>query len=168
MDALNHYDDDLIFDVLKNTDSIREYLKGPFQDKEGWEIFSKQFEPKLQLNHALPERLKLLPVEEEVFYILHFAFYALELIDTNAWDKAIRDLAYRPFRYGTFRQESFRHGYFITGTFRHVHNSALQTFWQMDISTRQHFDMGTFRHEEFLAQEHFGTGTFRHMDISAQ
>ena len=93
VDALNHYDyDDLIFDVLKNTTGIREYLKGPFHDKKFWEIFSKKFEPKLQLNHALPERLKLLPVEEEVFYILHFALYALELTNTDAWDEAIRDL----------------------------------------------------------------------------
>ena len=74
--------------------------------------------------------------------------------------------AYRPFRHVTFRQESFWHGCFITGTFRHVHHSALQTFRQIAISTRKHFDKGTFRHEDFSARGIFGTGTFRHMDIS--
>ena len=54
-----------------------------------------------------------------------------------------------------------------------MHHSALQTFRQMDISTRNIstwglFGMRSFRHEEFSAQENFGTGTFRHMDIFAQ
>ena len=75
--------------------------------------------------------------------------------------------AFRPFRHGTFRQESFWHECFITGTFRHVHCSALRTFRQMDISTREHFGTETFRHEEFSARGIFGTGTFRHGDISA-
>ena len=70
--------------------------------------------------------------------------------------------AYRP-----FRQESFWHGCFITGTFRHVHHSVLQTFGQMDISTQEHFDMRTFRHRDFSACGLFGTWTFRHGDISA-
>ena len=79
----------------------------------------------------------------------------------------VQGSAYRPFRHGTFWQESFPHGCFITGTFRHVHHSALQTFRQMDISTWEHFDMGTFRHEDFSARGRFGTGTFWHGDISA-
>ena len=70
--------------------------------------------------------------------------------------------AYRP-----FRQESFWHGCFITGTFRHVHHSVLQTFGQMDISTQEHFDMWIFWHGDFSARGIFGTGTFRHGDISA-
>ena len=37
----------------------------------------------------------------------------------------------------------------------------------MDISTREHFDMGTFWHEDFFARGIFGTGTFWHGDISA-
>ena len=81
VEALNHYDEDgLIFEVFKNED-IRDYLKQPFEYNsyfKSWELISRQFEPKLQLNHALPERLKLLPIEEEVFYILHFACYAIE------------------------------------------------------------------------------------------
>ena len=36
----------------------------------------------------------------------------------------------------------------------------------MDISTRECFDMGTFRREEFSTRGIFGTGTFRHRDIS--
>ena len=79
----------------------------------------------------------------------------------------VQGSAYRPFRHGTFWQESFPHGCFITGTFRHVHHLALQTFRQMDISTWEHFDMGTFRHEDFSARGRFGTGTFWHGDISA-
>ena len=38
----------------------------------------------------------------------------------------------------------------------------------MDVSTRERFDMGSFRHEEFSASGIFGTGTFQHGDISAQ
>ena len=48
----------------------------------------------------------------------------------------------------------------------------------MDVSSREHFgmctflrwehfDMGTFRPEDFLAQRIFGTGKFWHGDISA-
>ena len=65
----------------------------------------KQFVPKLQLNHTLPERLKLFPIEEDVFYILHFAFYAMEQRTSycntfmcyqsliSEWDEAIFDLS---------------------------------------------------------------------------
>ena len=53
--------------------------------------------------------------------------------------------------------KSFRHGCFITGTFWHVHRSALWMIQQMDISTREGFYMRTFWHR-----------TFRHMDILAQ
>ena len=74
----------------------------------------------------------------------------------------------RPFRHGTFRQESFRRRFFIPGTFRHVHRSALQTFRQMDISTQEHFGMGPFRHRNISARgrsapKHFGTELFRHL-----
>ena len=48
-----------------------------------------------------------------------------------------------------------------------MHRSALRTFRQMDVSTRERFNMGTFRHGEFSARGIFGTGTFRHGDISA-
>ena len=40
-------------------------------------------------------------------------------------------------------------------------------FRQMDISTREHFDMGTFPHEDFSARGSFGTGTFWHGEVSA-
>ena len=43
------------------------------------------------------------------------------------------------------------------GTFWHVHCSALQNFWQMDVSTQERFDVGTVWHEEFW---HHGTGYF--------
>ena len=98
VEALNHYDEDgLIFEVLKNTKSIREYLKGPFH--YGGKLILKQFEPELQLDHTLPERLELLPIEEELFYTLHFACYAVEQL-TGAyctyyeWDEAIFELVW--------------------------------------------------------------------------
>ena len=47
------------------------------------------------------------------------------------------------------------------GTFHHAHCLLLQTFQQMDISTRESFDLGTFWHEELSARGIFGTGTFR-------
>jgi hypothetical protein len=59
--------------------------------------------------------------------------------------------------------QSFRHGCFIMETIRHVHPLALRTFRQMDISTRESFDLGNFRQGEFSAQGIFGT-----MDISAR
>ena len=80
-------------------------------------------------------------------------------------------LACRPYRHGTFRQESFRHGFFITGTFRHVHRSALRTFRQTtfhhgNVSTWGLFGTRDFRHGDFSAPEHFGTGIFRHLGHS--
>ena len=62
-----------------------------------------------------------------------------------------------------FRQQSFRHGCFITRTFWHVHHWALKRLWQLDISTRERFAMGTFQHGKFSAQ-----GIFTAVDISAQ
>ena len=63
---------------LKNTKSIRGYLKAPFDHNSPvFELILKQFEPRLELDHALPETLKLLPIEEEVFYLIHFACYAM-------------------------------------------------------------------------------------------
>ena len=80
VEALNHYDKEgLIFEVLKSTKSIHGYLKAPFDHNSPvFELILKQFEPRLELDHALPERLQLLPIEEELFYILHYACYAME------------------------------------------------------------------------------------------
>ena len=47
-----------------------------------------------------------------------------------------------------------------------MYYSYLKTLRQMDISTQEHFDMGTFRHKDFSARGIFGTGTFRHGEIS--
>ena len=62
-------------------------------------LILKQFKPELQLDHALPERLNLLPIEEEVFYILHFVCYAMEQLTggyctTYEWDEAMFDLSF--------------------------------------------------------------------------
>jgi hypothetical protein len=70
-------------------------------------------------------------------------------------------------RYRTFWQESFWHGCFITGKFWHMHHSALWTFRQMDVSTWERFNVGTFWHREFSARGIFGTGIFWQRDILA-
>ena len=98
VEALNHYDkDDLIFEVVKNTSDIRNYLREPFITEDAWEMILRQFETKIELDHALPENLKLLEIEEEVFYILHFACYTMNQLtegycDIPSWDEAIYDL----------------------------------------------------------------------------
>ena len=74
---------------------------------------------------------------------------------------------YRPFRHGTFRQESFPHRWIITGTFWHCGHSGRWTFQPKIILTWEIFGTGNFRCEEFSAPEHFGTGIFRHLNISA-
>ena len=97
-----------------------------------------------------------------------FKFSSIQSLPCLAWVPPTSCLnTYRPFRHGTFRQESFRHGCFITGTFRHMHHSALRTFRQMDFSTPERFNMGNFRHGEFSARGIFCTWSFRHRDISA-
>ena len=100
VEALDHYDEyGLIFEVLKNTRSILGYLKAPFDHNSPvFELILKQFEPRLELDHALPEKLKLLPIEKEVFYILHFACYAMEQLTkdycpSHEWDEAIFDMS---------------------------------------------------------------------------
>ena len=57
----------------------------------------------------------------------------------------------------------FHHGNILA----HALCLALQTLWQMDVSTQERFNIGNFWHREFLAQGIFGTGTFRHLNISA-
>ena len=42
----------------------------------------------------------------------------------------------------------------------HVHRLALRTFWQMDVSPQEHYDMGIFRHGEFQPKEFFHHGHF--------
>ena len=77
--------------------STHDLLYGLFQYEK---LVLQQFEPKLQLDHALPERLKLLPIEEDIFYILHFVCYGFAHLygnvycNTYMWDKAIYDLSW--------------------------------------------------------------------------
>ena len=65
---------------------------------------------------------------------------------------------------------------FYHGTFQNLHCSALRTFWHMDVSTWEGFEMATFWHGEFSGRGIFGifpsracfnTETFRHRDFSA-
>ena len=39
-------------------------------------VLMDQFDPNLILDHSLPKRLDLLPIEKETFYLLHFACYS--------------------------------------------------------------------------------------------
>ena len=68
-----------------------------------------------------------------------------------------------------FGPEHFSKSHFGTdvSSREHFGTLALRTFRQMDFSTPDRFDMGNFRHGEFLARGIFGTRTFRHRDISA-
>ena len=62
------------------------------------------------------------------------------------------------FRHLTFWQETFQHRHFITGTFWHLHVSALPTYRRMEISSPW-----TFWHRDFSTPEHLGTWTFWHL-----
>ena len=77
VEALYHYDKDgLIFKTMENI--INGTYSDIFEDtfkKFGAEIILKYFSPKLSLDHNLPARLELIPIEKEVFYILHIICY---------------------------------------------------------------------------------------------
>ena len=82
--------------------------------------------------------------------------FGILLVDNLSFSKYFN--AYRPFHNGTFQHESFQHGYFITGTFRHMHCSVLRTFRQMDFSTSECFiQHGEFWNGKFLTRGIFET-----------
>ena len=71
VEALNYFDkEELIFDVAEKL-SIRQSFDGSFKRK----LILDQFTPELKLDHDLPERLKLLPIERELFYLIHLSCY---------------------------------------------------------------------------------------------
>ena len=106
---------------------------------------------------ALETNLILQSIEEQYLAFIHALLVKLWLNWQTRQTQNLKgcnvvyDKVCPPFWYRTFWQESFRHRCFITGTFRHVHHSALQTFRQIDNSTREHFDMGAFWHQDFSA-----------------
>ena len=58
---------------------------------------------------------------------------------------------------------TLRHGNFITGTFRHVHTSALLIYRHMDILSPWTFQHKNFLAQDILAPENFGTWIFWHL-----
>ena len=71
--------------MAKSIDKEIGFLSLSFKSGSGKAIL-KQFEPKLNLDHNLPERLELQPLEKEVFYGLHFAFFAIGKIRYDPLD----------------------------------------------------------------------------------
>ena len=75
--ALIHFDkDEMIFDVFKNAKNMDNFLRELFDGFVKKRIVLDQFEPRLKLDHDLPEKLNLLDVEREVFYLMHYLCYA--------------------------------------------------------------------------------------------
>ena len=79
VEALNYFDKDgLIFETIRKINLEVDFFKEAFApDNElvTWKIIKMQFDPPLQLDHTLPMRLKMLPIEKEVFYLFHFGCY---------------------------------------------------------------------------------------------
>ena len=74
-EALLHYDaDGQIFKTAKIINEAARPLSMSFQQAAG-QLFIDKFAPELSLDHNLPAKLKLIPIETEVFYLLHFGFY---------------------------------------------------------------------------------------------
>ena len=78
VEALQHYDTDgQIFKTVGTMNNKSEY-SGPFYmsfSGAAGQLFIEKFAPELILDHNLPAKLKLIPIEIEIFYLLHFGFY---------------------------------------------------------------------------------------------
>ena len=88
VEALQHYDTDgQIFkaaEVINSQEYYSPFLMS-FYEAAGQLVIQK-FAPELTLDHNLPEKLNLIPVEREVFYLLHFGVY-LHSIDRKYPDQ---------------------------------------------------------------------------------
>lgn len=78
--ALTHFDSDGdIFEVIRTMNKDTTFFSNAFLfDYAGpiiWKILMQQIFPPLELNHELPMRLNLLPIEKQIFYLLNFACY---------------------------------------------------------------------------------------------
>ena len=78
VEALHHYDTDgQIFksaEIINNPGEKGGLFSNSFHDP-GAKLFLEKFAPELILDQNLPAKLKLLPIEREAFYILHFEYY---------------------------------------------------------------------------------------------
>ena len=57
-------------------------------------LLMDQFDPHLILDHSLPERLELLPIEKETFYLLHFVCYSAGKKCIQTMIRAYNDVSY--------------------------------------------------------------------------
>ena len=78
--ALNYFDqNDMIFDAINMTWKLPGFIRSSF---EGFSykrnLILNQLNFEVQLNHELPGKLNLLPIEMEVFYLAHFLCYILK------------------------------------------------------------------------------------------
>ena len=82
VEALNYFDKDgLIFEIIRKINLEVDFFKEAFAPNDilvTWKIIRMQFDPPLQLDHTLPMRLKMLPIENKVFYLFHFACYVAQ------------------------------------------------------------------------------------------
>ena len=86
VEGLNKFDKEgLIFDIVRkyNAEDNSKYMRYFFLQsligstkKFKRKVLMDQFDPQLILDHSLPERLDLLPIEKETFYLLHFVCYS--------------------------------------------------------------------------------------------
>ena len=77
--ALNHFDKDgriheFVRKYNEEDDSIVEFFLKPYLQRV--EEMMSEFDPELKLDRNIPERLNLSSIEEEVFYLLHYACYS--------------------------------------------------------------------------------------------
>ena len=141
VEALNNFDKDcLIFDVMKqhnkdhNSIITRFFLQSFLGSKNPKkEIIMKEFDPKLTLDHDLPNRLNLLPEEEESFYLIHYACYSLGDLCKSAIKDSYSDIKTKSFYSvleGKTRQQTANTIREIICQIENVNCSTLnETFW---------------------------------------
>ena len=75
VEALDYYDTDgQIFEAADIINNASRSFSRSFYQAAG-QLLLEEFDPKLVLDHNLPLKLKLSPIELEVFYLLHFGFF---------------------------------------------------------------------------------------------
>ena len=77
VEALHHYDTDgQIFKAAETINEDKQQFSKSFQQAAG-QVFIEKFAPQMILDHDLPAKLELLPIQKEAFYLLHFVYYVL-------------------------------------------------------------------------------------------
>ena len=80
VEALSQVDkDDSIFETIEKLEEDFQLLSKPFDSyATQWAMLMNGAVPNKKLDHNIPAVLKLLPIEKDVFYLIHFACYAME------------------------------------------------------------------------------------------